>query len=87
MKKNSVLEEDNRPWGELVVLSAKPHQENVPWHEYQWSLCVSYQKMKQVTFPFTFPINCFGESVQDIDTEAKYFIDVDMYSGYFQVVV
>ena len=32
---NGVMEEDNVPWGALVVLYAKPHPENVPWNEYQ----------------------------------------------------
>ena len=31
LDENSVVEEDNVPRGELVVLSAKPHQENVPY--------------------------------------------------------
>ena len=30
MDKNGVVEEDDRPWGELVVISAKPHLKNVP---------------------------------------------------------
>ena len=28
--KNGAIKEDNRPWGDLLVLYAKPHQENVP---------------------------------------------------------
>ena len=43
MHERGVEEEDNKPWGALVVLDAKPHQENVPWHKYQWRMCVSYQ--------------------------------------------
>ena len=31
LDENSVVEEDNVPRGALVVLSAKPHQENVPY--------------------------------------------------------
>ena len=81
-----MLEEDNGQWGALVVLASKPHQENVSWHEYQWRLCVSYQKQNQVTRPFTFFISCCDDTVQDIDTEANYFIAVDMDSGYWQVV-
>ena len=43
--------------------------------------------MNQVNYQFTFPIPCFDGAVQDIDTEANYFIAVDMDSGYCQVVV
>ena len=81
-----MVEEDNVPWGSLVVLAAKPHQENVPWHEYQWRLCVSNQKMNQVTSPFTFPIHRFDDAVQDIDRKERYFISMDMNSGYWQLV-
>ena len=83
---NIVVEEDAGPWGSLVALDAKPHQENVPWHKYQWKLCVSYQKLNQVTCPFALPIPHCGNSAQDIDTEANYFIDVDMDSDYWQLV-
>ena len=77
-----MVEEDNRPWGALVVLATKIHQENVPWHEYQWRLCVSYQKINQVTRPLNFPIPRWYDAVQDIDTEANNYIAVYMDSGY-----
>ena len=48
---------------------------------------MSYQKMNQVTRPFSFSIPCLYDKVKDINTEAKYFIDVDMYIGYWHVVV
>ena len=81
------MEEDDVPWGALVVLVAKPHQENVSWHEYQWRICVSYQKLNLVTCPFTFPVTIFVDAVQDIYTESNCFIYVDMESGYRKVVV
>ena len=43
MDANSVAEEDYGPWGALVVLDVKPHQENLPWYDYQCRLCVSYK--------------------------------------------
>ena len=46
-----------------------------------------YQKLNQVTRTFTFPITCCDDAVQDIDTEANYFIAVDMESDYWQVMV
>ena len=47
---------------------------------------MSYQKLNQVTRPFTFHILSCNDSVQNIDTEAKYFISVYMDSEYLQVV-
>ena len=69
-----------------MVLAAKSHQENVPWHKYKFRLCVSYHKLNQVTCPFASPIHFCDDAVQYIDTEAEYFILVDMDSGYWQVV-
>ena len=80
------MEDNNVPWGELVLLAAKPHQEFFPYNKYQWRLCLSYIKMNQVTRPFAFPIPRCDDAVQDIDTEAMYFISVYMESGYWQVV-
>ena len=48
---------------------------------------MSYQKMNQVTLPFNFHTPFCDDTVQDIDTEEKYFIAVDMASGYWKVVV
>ena len=50
-------------------------------------LCVSYQKLKEFTRPFAFPIPSCNDAVQDIDTGAKYFISIDMDSGYWEVVL
>ena len=83
---NGVVEEDDGPWGELLVLATKLHQENVPWYKYQWKLCVSYRKVNQVTCPFTLTIPFCDDAIQEIYTEAKHFISVDMESGYRQVV-
>ena len=47
---------------------------------------MSYQKLNQVTCPFSSPIPRCDDVVQDIDTEINYFIDVETDSGYWQVV-
>ena len=39
---------------------------------------MSYQKLNQVTFPFYLPIPRCDDAVQDIDTEANRFIDVEI---------
>ena len=77
-----MVEEDDGPWGALVVLYAKSHQENLPWHK-QWRMCVSYQKLNQATRPFNFFTPCYDDSVQDIDIEANYFTSVEMDIGYW----
>ena len=69
-----------------MVLAAKPYQENVPWKEYQWRLCVSDQKLNHITQPFFLTTPLFYDEVQDIYTEVKYFIAVDMDIGYWQVL-
>ena len=35
LDENGVVEEGDETWGALVVLAAKPHQENLPYHKYQ----------------------------------------------------
>ena len=45
-----------------------------------------YQKLNQVHLPFAFPIPFYEDSVKYIYTESNYFIAIDMYSGYWQVV-
>ena len=82
-----MVEEEYVPWGALVVLAAKPHQESVPWHKYQWRLCVSYQKLNQFTRTFTIPIPRCDGVVQEINTETKYSTDVYMDIGYWQVLI
>ena len=66
-----------------MVLSAQPHQGNMPWHEYQCRLCVSYKKLNQVTRPFAISIPYLDDAVNYIDTEESYFVDVSMDNGYW----
>ena len=49
LEDNGLIEDDDGPWGALVVLAAKPNQENIPWHQYVWRLCVLYRRLNQVT--------------------------------------
>ena len=44
----------------------------MPRYKYKWILCVSYQKLSQVTRKFAFPIPRCDDSVQYIDIEAKF---------------
>ena len=42
LQRNGLIEDDDGPWGAIIVLAAKLHQEDVPWHNYKWRLCISY---------------------------------------------
>ena len=53
---DGVVEDEYGLWVAMVVIAVKPHQKNVTCHEYQWRLCVSYQKQNQVTNQFSFVI-------------------------------
>ena len=48
---------------------------------------MSYQKLNQATRQFTLPIPLYDDTVQDIYSEARYFIDMDMNSGYWKLVM
>ena len=87
LQDNEFVEDDDGPWGALVVLAAKPNQENVPWHQYVWRLCVSYRRLNQVTRPFTFPIRRCDDAVSDVGPRARYWISVDLDSGFWQILV
>lgn len=84
LEANGIIEDDDGPWGAPIVLAAKPHQEHVHWSQYTWRLCVSYRKLNAVTRPFTFPIIRCDDAVKEIGN-AKYFITMDLDSGYWQV--
>ena len=45
-----------------------------------------YQKLNHFTYPFFFPTPRCNDAVQDIGTEEKCFIAVDMVSGYWKLV-
>ena len=54
---NGWIEKCERPWGSMVVLAQKPHQEHVTdIMKFVWRMCVSYRKLNAVTKPFQFPI-------------------------------
>ena len=56
----------------MAFLALNTHQENMPWHKYQWRLCMSYQKRNQITFSLAFPVPFCVDLVQDVDIESKY---------------
>ena len=84
LEKNGLVEDDDGPWGALIVLAAKPNQEHVHWSQYIWRLCVSYRKLNAVTRPYTFPIIRCDDAVKAIG-DRRYYITMDLDSGYWQI--
>jgi hypothetical protein len=78
------------PWGSLVVLAPKPHQESVVnIEDFIWRMCVSYRRLNSVTLPFEYPIPRCEDAIDDFgDSAGKlFFISLDAASGYHQVLV
>eukprot|EP00978_Attheya_sp_CCMP212_P044026 scaffold297738_cov35-Attheya_sp.AAC.1 len=71
-----MVENDDGPWGAMIVMAAKPGQDDVPWFDFVWRLCVSYRKLNQITR------RC-DDTVLNIGNE-RYRISIDMDSGYWQ---
>ena len=78
------------PWGSIVVLAPKPHQEScVNIKDFVWRLCISYRPLNGVTKSFEFPIPRCTDSIENFgDSSGRmYFISLDARSGYHQIRV
>ncbi len=84
LEANGVIEDDDGPWGSLVVLAGKPHQEHKHWSEYVWRLCVSYRPLNAITRPFIFPSRRCDDAARDIGS-SRFYIVMDLLWGYWQV--
>ena len=90
LKHNGWIEECSGPWGSMIVLAPKPHQETVEdINDFVWRMCVSYRGLNAITLPFEYPIpRCndaldnFGDSLGTLS-----FISLDARSGYHQISV
>ncbi len=88
--KNKWIRKCKGPWGSLIVLAAKPHQEHVDnIDDFIWRMCVSYRKLNEVTKPFQFPIPRCDDSIISLEQgpSRTYQISMDADSGYHQVAV
>ena len=57
LKSNKWIRRCGGPWGSMIVLAQKPHQEHITAiKDFVWRMCVSYRKLNAVTKPFQFPI-------------------------------
>jgi hypothetical protein len=51
------------PWGSMIVLAPKPHQENIDdIKDFIWRMCVSLRRLNRCTKPFTFYHSMEGEA-------------------------
>ena len=78
------------PWGSMVVLAPKPHQEHVEdINEFVWRMCVSYRKLNAVTLPFTYPIPRCDDSIHDLGDHngPLFFMSLDARTGHHQIRV
>ena len=90
LEHNNWIRDCTGPWGALLLLAAKPHQESCTnIDEFVWRLCVSYRALNGVTRSFEFPIPRCSDSIEDLgDSYGKlYFISLDARSGYHQIRV
>ena len=85
LEDDGLIEDDDGPWGALVVLAAKANQGNLRWHEYIWQLCVSYRRLNQVTRSYTFPQRRCDDAVSAILPKALFYLAMDQDSGYWQI--
>jgi hypothetical protein len=78
------------PWGSLVVLAPKPHQEDIlNIADFIWCMFVLYCRLNSITLPFEYPILCCKDAIDDFgDSVGKlFFISLDIRSGYHQLAV
>jgi hypothetical protein len=65
----------------MIVLAPKQHQEHVMnIEEFIWRMCVSFRRLNRVTKPFTFPIPCCADAIEDLGVVAfliLWFIELD----------
>jgi hypothetical protein len=86
LQANGVIEDDDGPWGAMVVLAAKPDQAHKHWAEFIWRLCVSYRKLNTITRPFIYPARRCDDAVRALGL-SRFYITMDLYWGFWQVAL
>jgi hypothetical protein len=87
---NDWIYECEGPWGSLIVLAPKPHQEHIDdINKFIWRMCVSYRQLNAITKPFEYPIPRCDDAITILIVGGKaiYIITVDARQGYHQVAV
>ena len=88
--KNLWIEECEGPWGSMIVLAPKPHQEHIKnIEDFIWRMCVSYRKLNAVTKPYESPIPRCDDAITNLGGGSPiiFFISMDAFQGYHQVKV
>ena len=80
----NLIEDDYGPYGALIVLASKPHQEHFHWVDFIFRLCNSFRPINAKTRPFTFPVTRCDDAVEEIG-DREFTITLDLDSGYWQV--
>ena len=87
---NNLIRDCEGPWGSLLLLAAKPHQESCTnISAFIWRLCVSYRPLNKITLGFEFPIPRCVDSIEDLGDSCGpiFTISLDARSGYHQIRV
>ena len=87
---NEWIEPATGPWGSMIVLAPKPHQEEVTnIKDFVWRMCISYRKLNAITLPFEYPIPRCDDAIDDFGEGhgRLHFISLDARSGYHQISV
>jgi hypothetical protein len=86
LETKKIIEDDDGPYGAMILLAAKPNQEHVHWSEYVFSLCVSYRLLNAITRPFAYPIRRCDNAAQKMGN-CEYAITLDYDSGFWQMPI
>ena len=87
---NGWIERCGGPWGSMIVLAQKPHQEEViKIEDFIWRMCISYRRLNAITKPFQFPIPRCDDAISILGSGAGdiWIISLDARQGYHQVSV
>ena len=87
---NEWIEECGGPWGSSIVPAANPPQEHVAnIDNFIWNMCVSYQKLNEITKPFEFTIPCCDNAIISVSagSDTVFIISLDARQGYHKVQV
>ena len=90
LQANDYICDCDSPWGSLILLAPKPHQESCNnIQDLFWRLCISYCSLNGVTESFEFPIPRCTDSIENFGdfSGRMYFISLDARSGCHQIRV
>ena len=90
LETSKLIRDCEDPWGFLLLLAAKPHQEScTDIQAFIWRFCVSYRPLNSITLGFEFPIPRCADSTEDLGDSCGpiFIISLDTRSGYHQIRV